>query len=289
MNMKNVLVLGTSGLVGSSIYKYLRSFDNTQIWGTSRSIKIRDKNILPFTVENPQDAFRDIIKQVKNIDYIINCIGKVQPKDTQEEMISINALFPHKLASLAEEYNCNVIHISTDGVYASLAGKVNESIRPFPLDMYGMTKLLGESQSKGIINIRTSFLGFDSENHKGLLEKVMIAKKTFPGYIDQHWSGCTTLQFAQLCNKIINENLFDTLRNNSAIYHFAPLVTQTKYAIVKEFSKIKGLDIKIEKIISDKPLTRVLTTKFNRTLFLNEYEKDLHNALKELINYEKNY
>ena len=63
---------------------------------------------------------KDILKNIKNNDVIINCIGIIPQKyklDNYRTFIKVNSLFPHKLEEIAEITDSKLIHISTDCVY----------------------------------------------------------------------------------------------------------------------------------------------------------------------------
>jgi len=101
----------------------------------------------------------------RKYDYIINCIGILKNGD-KEKMCSINSDFPKTLDRFCVKNKIKLIHISTDAVFSNFTDAAYEDTKPNPSDYYGRTKLAGEVKQG--LNIRTSVLGFDPIEHKGL-------------------------------------------------------------------------------------------------------------------------
>ena len=111
-----VLVLGSTGLIGHQVFNYLFKTEKYELSNISYRKKLNHETIL-CDVRN-QDQFIEIVKSISP-DVIINCIGiliKGANLDP-ENAIFINAYFPHKLMSLADELNSKLIHMSTDCVF----------------------------------------------------------------------------------------------------------------------------------------------------------------------------
>ena len=272
-------------MLGRSVFFYLKSKYPNYIWGTHRE-KIRKGDLLKLNAQTLEADFKSIFKKLKRIDYVINCIGIVKENQVLNTLIETNGLFPHKLERLAEQYNFKLIHVSTDAVFSETAGAMNEKNLPAPTDNYGLSKLAGETTSENAITFRTSVLGLDPIDHKGLLEWILGNKKTIKGYVNQIWSGCTVLQFAKLCEEIISKKKFGYLRKKSPFFHFAPLGPITKYQIIKVFLEELGRK-KILKRAYGTKMTRTLKTLYFDYLSYNSYTNKISLALKEVIDFEK--
>ena len=131
---KNILILGADGMVGRTVFLYLHSLYPHNVWGTTRKKEKISKNKLLFNVQSYQKDFEKINKKLRNIEYVINCIGVLKNYQSTTELISSNALFPHLLEDLAKNKSFKLIHISTDAVFHPLSGTVNESSSPSPSD-----------------------------------------------------------------------------------------------------------------------------------------------------------
>ncbi len=280
-NHPQILVLGATGMLGRTVYKYLSKLYGKNISGTSR--------------EKNNDAFRyfnfktssDLasILQDQKFDYVINCIGALRG-DSANNLRLLNHSLPKKLEDEGKKNNFVIIHISTDAVFRANAGVVYEDSKPNPSDYYGKTKLGGEIKTG--INIRTSTLGFDPLEHKGLLEYVLKNRnKKITGFANQKWSGSTTLQLARFIERLIfSKNSSNIIKKTNTI-HFTPLGPVTKYDVIKTFSKM----INSPRVIKDVGLkqTRVLKTRYIEDLEVKRYTDNLEEAFNDLIKFEPTY
>ena len=279
-----ILILGANGMLGRTVFNYFLSKYPEITWGTVRN-KPTDKTFNYDVYED--NLVEKIIRQLDGVDYVINCIGILRSEIAVKEQIFINSYFPHLLEDLAEKNNFSLIHISTDAVFAPDVKKVNEDSYSLPTDIYGRSKLLGETESSRALTFRTSILGIDKINGKGFLNWLMKnSKSEINGYTNQKWNGCTTLQFAQFCSTLIEKNRFQSLRAISPVFHFAPIETTTKYEIAKTFIDEMNYE---SKLIESKgqEVTRELDTKYEDIL-LSYYQKvSIKSALHELVLFEK--
>ena len=234
--MTNILVLGVSGMLGSMVFDYLSKNPNINVYGTVRNSKFLDKKIYLFDANDISQLEDEQFLNLK-IEYIINCIGITKPfsKDDDPEgvkrAIRINADFPWKLTSYAKKYNIKIIQIGTDCVYSGKRGKYVENDPHDPLDVYGKTKSLGEVFDGPMLIIRCSIIGPEFKKETTFLLEWFLNQPnegTIGGFEHHIWNGVTTLQFAQLCEKIMVSNLFTQLKQKSFIYHFTPNNTVNK-------------------------------------------------------------
>ncbi|MEK7533755.1 MAG: NAD-dependent epimerase/dehydratase family protein [Patescibacteria group bacterium] len=282
-----VVVLGAKGMTGRIVFRFLKNYFPNSIFGTTRNKSEIKKNLFLFRAQFTKKDFEIIQKKLKKIDFVINCIGIVEQNAPTSKLIHINSLFPHILLELSKKHNFKIIHVSSDAVFSSLAGKVDE-ISPASADSnYGISKLLGELRVPNALNIRTSIIGLDPIKHKGILEWAKRAKqKKLRGFTNQIWTGCTTCQFATLCKYIIQNNRFSELSKQSNIYHFAPVGPVTKFRIIKEFLQLIRSSKVVEKS-HGKKISRALSSYYLDSSTLNKYTRSLPQALKELLDFEK--
>lgn len=285
---KNILILGSDGMVGRTIFLSLQSIYPGHVWGTTRNKKNIAKQKLFLAAETHQKDLTIILRRLKKIDYVINCIALLNPSLSLKDAIYTNAFFPHLLEEEAEKNNFRLIHLSTDAVFSPDCGEVTEVSPPSPTDPYGMTKLLGETSSNNALTFRSSFLGFDPEKQKGLLENIRSAKGPVYGYTNQIWTGCTALQIAELCKAIIIDDAFITLRKKNNIYHFAPLGPISKYSLIKSFL----ITINAKKMLKktkNKKKKRILKTIYAQPLFMHTYAANIEQAFQDLLIFENTH
>lgn len=282
--MKNkdtqVLVLGATGMLGRIVYEYLFKEAGKNVNGTSTNRQ--SKKLIYFKFRKPTDL--ESLFEKNRISFVINCIGAL--KGSLEKKIKLlNIILPHSLLRLSKKYSFKIVNISTDAVFSAISGQVYETSTPNPEEIYGRSKLKGELL-ENTINIRTSILGFDPIEHKGLLEYILKNKnKKISGLTKKIWAGSTTLQLSHFIKWLISGDNFNNLLKKTNVIHFSPLGPVTKYEILKTFSNLTN-NVKIIKKNAAKQ-TRILKTIYIDEIKLKTYTKSLEKALGELIKYEK--
>ena len=138
---------------------------------------------------------------------VVNCVGIVKQLAAARDpiaSITINSLFPHRLARLCRDAGCRLIHMSTDCVFSGRKGAYTEDDLPDPEDLYGRSKLLGEVAEEGALTIRSSIIGRELASSNGLVEWFLAqAGKSVRGYRRAVYSGFTTLAMARIISEII--------------------------------------------------------------------------------------
>lgn len=270
-----VLVLGSTGMLGSQVVKYFSQKKNLVLHATYRSKK--DLNILKlflkkdfkkvkwekFDVLNYNKIF--LKKKLKNFKFIVNCIGIIKPNiDTYNNKslinaLKINSLFPHDLYSCSTKKN-KILQIATDCVFDGSKGFYKEHFLQKPDDVYGKTKSLGEVKAKNFYNIRCSIIGKEIKSRKSLISWFLNQKRNAKifGFNNHVWNGITTFAFAKIAFGIMNSkvNLPETI-------HIVPKNIVKKYFLLKLFKKkFHRYDISIKKINDKYKINRTLQTNY---------------------------
>lgn len=204
---KRILILGASGMAGHAIYYYFKEKAEYDIFSTCNRHKIDETSIMLDIYD--KITLEKIIHNIKPY-YIINCIG-ILIKESNEEpanAIYINAYFPHFLAELISNQipSAKLIHISTDCVFSGSKGDYRDFDQKDALDIYGMTKNLGEIVNSRDLTIRTSIIGPElKKDGEGLFHWLFSQKEKgfIEGYTKAFWSGITTIQLAKAIDKSI--------------------------------------------------------------------------------------
>jgi dTDP-4-dehydrorhamnose reductase len=152
--MKNILVTGGNGQLGSSLRNISPSFPGF-------SFSFIDYEDLDLTRTDTVDEFFN----GRHIDYIINCAAFTAvdlAESQQEAAFKVNAGIPQLLAGIAALHHIRLIHISTDYVYDGTKSVPHTEIEtPGPASVYAQSKLEGEKplwDHPSAIIIRTSWL-----------------------------------------------------------------------------------------------------------------------------------
>jgi len=137
-------------------------------------------------VTSVEKMFR--IRDMFRPDAIVNCAGARPGTATDYEMAEVNAYAPHLIAALG----VRVVHMSTDCVYSGRS--VPQKEYPDPVDLYGRTKLAGESERHNVVNVRGSFVG----TRHGFLRWALDAVGEVVGWEHAVWSGTTVTNMARV-------------------------------------------------------------------------------------------
>jgi dTDP-4-dehydrorhamnose reductase len=129
-------------------------------------------------------------------------------------------------------------------------------------------------------------IGFDPLKHHGLLEWFMAQPEgaVLSGYSDHLWNGVTTLQFAQLCAKLVLGDEMRRLRNESPIHHFAPNDPLSKFELLELFRRTFKKNVSINSSESPSgPARRILASRYKVLDELFGQGHSLNTALDELL------
>ena len=259
--MQNILILGSTGLLGNSVTKYFLSNSNYNVFTTYRKTSMAfPGNAIKY------DVLSDSINELPvNFDFVINCIGIIKPFIEQdiEASIYINSLFPWKLSDWCQKNNIKLIHITTDCVYSGLKGKYIESDLHDALDIYGKTKSLGECKNNAMI-LRTSIIGEEIHKDASLIAWTKKQQgKSVSGFVTHLWNGITTKEYARICDVIIKDNIY-----KYGLFHIFAQNDVSKYEMLNMFNEKYNLNMNIEKSYPS-AIDRTLRTEFELCSLLN--------------------
>lgn len=255
-----ILIFGSTGMLGHKLLQILSK--NHQVTGTIRSNTTNTMNHPIFTGckiignVNGEDfpGVQQVIERV-NPEIIINCIGIVKQLPQAQDpvlTITINSLFPQKLAQLCHKRKIHLIHYSTDCVFSGNKGNYTESDDPDANDLYGRSKLLGEVTGLGCLTLRTSLIGRELSGDHSLLEWLLSQEgKEISGFTKAIFSGLTTIAHAQILEEIITKKPL-----LCGLYHVAsePI---SKFDLLNKIIKKFDLNISInpdDSILCDRSL-----------------------------------
>lgn len=234
--MKKVLVIGSTGMLGHVVKKYLidKKYD---VYETTRN----QTNKYYFDALENIKKIEEIIDSIKP-DFVVNCIGILNKKaeDYPSQAILVNSYFPHYLDEMSEKYNYKLIHISTDCVFSGHdGGSYKEDSPKTATTVYGTSKALGEINNNRSLTLRTSIIGPDTNpNGIGLFEWFMKQKDEVHGFRKAFWSGVTTIELAKQIEIAMNSNL-------TGLYHITNGQKISKYDLLTIIKDVFNKDIKI--------------------------------------------
>jgi dTDP-4-dehydrorhamnose reductase len=272
-------------MLGSMLRRYLSDDPDLVVRWTS---KRAPTTALPFEI-GTIDSLRNFLQKHGPFSCIINCIAILRAPGQANasercNMVRANALFPNELAAVGAEFGAALIHVSTDAVFDPAAGRCRPSDFPAPRDFYGLTKCVGEPVGENTITIRCSLIG-PNPNKRGLFEWLVGQpyNATINGFDDQLWSGVTTLQFAEMCRRVLRPSLFTQMRAASSLHHFCPNTVITKFELLQLLVDYFRPDLRLRRRAGG-AITRILVSEGPLRKLFGEGEP-MELAIKRLSQY----
>lgn len=255
-----VLVIGASGMIGSTALRVLSEKKDWEVFGTIRNESVKRFFPIPIgkrlragiDVER-QDSLLSILDQIRP-NVVVNCAGLTKHKPEAEDplvSIPINTLMPHQLAGLCKLIGARLIHVSTDCVFSGEKGGYVEDDFADARDVYGKSKALGEVLYPHAITLRTSTIGHELQSTYGLLDWFLSQEGRCKGYTRAVFSGLPTVVFAQVVRDVVIPHT-----ELSGLYHVAAKPID-KFALLKLIADVYGKTIDIvpdDKLVIDRSL-----------------------------------
>jgi dTDP-4-dehydrorhamnose reductase len=243
-----ILVIGASGMIGSTVLRVLSEKRDWEAFGTIRNVEVRhffpaqisERLVVGVDVEH-SDVLLKVLDKIRP-DVVINCAGLTKHKPAAEEplvSIPINSLMPHRLAGLCKLVGARMIHISTDCVFSGEKGEYIEEDLADARDVYGKSKALGEVTYPNTITLRTSTIGHELKSRYGLLDWFLSQEGSCKGYARAIFSGLPTVIFAQIVRDVVIPH-----NDLSGLYHIAAKPIN-KFDLLKLIANVYGKKIVI--------------------------------------------
>jgi len=291
--MSRVAVLGSTGMLGSALTRYLEneSIDICEFNRSGASIT-KNNEAKKFDVTTNVNLFRDF-KNLK-FDYIINCIGLIKHLISEGDEHSVklayevNTNFPYRLNEYASEFKTPIIQIGTDCVYSGQKGDYSENDLHDPNDIYGATKSKGEAASTTSMILRCSIIGREVDSSNSLLSWVLShsMNSKIKGFTNHYWNGLTTLHFSQIVFGIIKSHTFQ-----QGVFHLIPSEVVSKHELITLITQaFDRTDLKIDEFATDIAVNRILTTnnaQQNLTLWNNAGYNQIPSIKEMVFSYAK--
>jgi dTDP-4-dehydrorhamnose reductase len=228
--MKKVLILGSSGQLGSMIYKYFSTLNKYEMYDVCRTPV--NPNTKWINIETYRPELRKYIAEIEP-DIIINAVG-VLVKESEidpERALWLNTCLPNWLEYLTKYttalHRTKVVQLSTNCIFHGAKGPYKDTDEPD-----GIGKALGELVNDKDLTIRTSTIGpAIKKDSTGLFEWFMAqgakgCSTEVPGYSEVYWNGISSLCLAQNLDKMLDADI-------SGLYQLAPNYSISKYRLLK--------------------------------------------------------
>jgi len=285
----NVLIIGSSGLLGREIYERLKK--NVKINLYHNGLKKHKYNLL---------STKNLLKLVTKSkpDLIINSSGcaDIDICENNKKSYLINVEMLKNIFKVKKEYQLkfNLIHFSSDQLYDSKVVKYNkERSRIIINNEYSNQKFKAEKiclKNKSLI-FRVNFFGKTKSLHKSFTDWIIFnfkKRKKFYLFNDIYFNPLRIKTIAQIIEIIILRNKYKI----SGIYNLASKNYLSKSDFAIKFIKRVGFFKKNYELISCRKFLNVKRSKnmvMNNKKFTNKFKIDLPSIHQEIINESKNY
>jgi dTDP-4-dehydrorhamnose reductase len=207
-----ILVFGGAGMLGHKLVQELgrhhevfctirgdlKSVEKYEIFAAERTLAGVDVNNV--------DAVRDAVERAR-AKVVINAVGVIKQLPSASDVIttlSINSIFPQRLAELSRELGFRLITVSTDCVFLGNRGSYTEADPPDALDLYGQSKHWGEVSEGDCLTLRTSIIGRELNTEHSLIEWFLSNRGgRVRGFSNAIYSGFPTIVFADIIGDLV--------------------------------------------------------------------------------------
>lgn len=254
--MKNILITGATGQVGSELKVLAQSYSQFEwVFADRTLLDLSELN----TISNVLDEMQPQI--------IINCAAytAVDKAETETELADIlNHQAVAVLARWTTANDCQFLHLSTDYVFdGNSSTPLTEAAATGPINAYGQTKLAGEQaclcENPKAIIIRTSWVySVFGANFVKTMCKLMAERERLNVVNDQIGSPTYAADLAQAILTIVTHPNWQ-----AGMYHFSNAGEISWYEFALAIQEIGGFDCQITGIPSAEYPTLVRRPKYS--------------------------
>jgi len=283
--IKKIILIGADGQLAFDINRVLKP--------TYKVIGLLQQNL---DITNNSQVKK--VLKLKKPDLIINTAAYHKVEECElnlEKSFLVNTLGAYYVAKAASEINAEIMFFSTDYVFDGNKKYYTEEDKPNPLNIYGASKLAGETLIKianpkhyiirttGLFGIHRSGKGY---NFVSLMLQLTKEKKEIKVVNDQFCSPTYTLDLAQKIKELIDRSA------DFGIYHITNQGSCSWYELAKKTFELTGLWSNLKPITSSehpsnvkRPKNSILINKNLKKIGikpLRPWSKALEAYLKEI-------
>lgn len=248
-----VLVTGANGQLGFDLIKEL----------VKKKIEVIPLDVKEMDLTDKESVNKVLGFHAKNgLDAIIHCAAYTAVDKAEDESnltYKVNVLGTSYISDICKKYNITLMYISTDYVFdGQHSGFIKEDALENPINIYGMTKHMGEllvKQVEKFFIVRISWVfGINGNNFIKTMLNLAKSKKELSIIDDQVGSPTYTKDLSVLLSTMIQTKKY-------GIYHATNEGVCSWYEFAKEIFKKSNIDITINRISSDEYITKAKRPK----------------------------
>lgn len=230
--IKKILITGCGGMLGSSVYPYLKSkgydvmatdIDLDENWLSHLDVRNLDEATQVATKFKP-----DIILHLAALTNLEYC------ENNKEEAHKTNYLGTRNMAIISKKLNIPMVYISTAGVFDGKDERYSEEDFPNPINVYGKTKLYAEIAVQNLLEkyfvVRAGWMVGGGKKDKKfvsyMLSQIKEGRQKFKVVNDTYGTITYTLDFAKNLEKLFNTKYY-------GLYHMACHGDTTRHEMMK--------------------------------------------------------
>ena len=281
---RNILLLGSSGLLGSSLLTKSKKFN---FFAHINKKKLNINNFKQINFKITSKNLNKIISQNK-IDIIINCAGLTSVEECERNKtlaFNSNTSVVGNIISSIKNKDIKLIHISSDHLFQKSSKKISENTTTKPINYYAYTKAVAEnlilkSNIKYLI-LRTNFFGNgknDRSSYTDYIKKNLINKNKIEIWKNIYFSPINIKSLREILFLMIEKNcqgIFNISCNERiSKYHFAIKVAKHlkldhNLILPKKYSYKSQIKKPFNMSLDNKKIKKILP-KFKREFFIQK-------------------
>ena len=281
-----ILVTGSYGQIGSSIFKYRKS--NMEIFWTGRNIPLKRNGYYLDICDRIN--LKELIS-LHDPDIVLNLAAMTNVDSCEEKPDLASEINTTGVGNICDIFKGKIVQLSTDYVFDGKNGPYGEDDAVSPLSVYGKTKLEAEkiitSHNSNNLIIRGNVLYDNCPNSKAsfLNWVVKSLKKKKPiNVVDDQINNPT---WAQSMAKIIGLSIEKEI---SGIYHWGDAEFVSRYKFAKMIAKHYNLETELISPTSSEELGQIASRPLKSGLLserivevLNIKQPSINECLNQII------
>ena len=234
-----IALTGSDGMLGSDIKNVFSDIELIGLTLHDFDITDLDKSIKAIKEVNP-----DYLMHVAAYTDVDGC------ESDPETAFLVNGIGARNITMACEEIGCPVIYISTDYVFDGTKKETyNEWDKTNPINMYGLSKLIGEQFVTSLTNrfyiVRTSWLyGKNGKNFVDTIIRLLSERDEIDVVNDQIGSPTFTCDLARKLRELIGRGY--------GTYHITNTSHCSWHEFAVEIAKLKGINKNINPTTTEK-------------------------------------
>ena len=280
-----ILILGTSGRLGGSLYNTLK-IDHKIFHSGLKKRKIDLSNF---------KKLESLIKKT-NPNLIINCVAQTdidfcEKNKKKSNLINVNIVENIVLIKKKMNIDTKILHFSTDHMYDKKNIQNTENSKNIINNHYTKQKLKSEriALKDNAIIFRINFFGFSkskNETFTGWLASKLKKKEKLTLFDNVYFNPISLRTLSKIINKLIkNKSIF----SKSGIYNLGSKNSITKKDFALKFLSNRNFKYSVAKIENVCKVKRSKFMQMNTSKFEKNFKQKLPSIEKEIIDEKEMY